>query len=370
MSRLKIGILGTRGIPNQYGGFEQFAEILSASLAQRGHEVYVYCSSLHLYQQPQWNGVHLIHCKDPENRMGTVGQFLYDRSCLKDAQKRNFDILLHLGYTSDSVWHRLWPKKSVNIVNMDGLEWKRSKYNSITRRFLRHAERLAAKHADVLVADSIPIREYLLEKYNKSARFIAYCTTVFEMPDTNFIKAFPLRPSQYFLAIARMEPENNFEMIINGWLASGSQLPLVITGNTNNRYGRMLTKKYQQAGIIFTGPIYDRAILDNLRHHSLLYFHGHSVGGTNPSLLEAMGCGCSIAAHYNTFNKAILGTDAAYFLNSTDITNIILLQQPESLLLNRRMANQEKVKTIYTAEAITDAYEALMYESLAVKNKA
>src|ERR1044071_3148961 len=166
---MKIGILGTRGIPNAYGGFEQFAQYLSQGLVKRKHEVYVYNSSNHYYKEKTWNGVNIIHCKDLENKMGTAGQFIYDYNCFIDARKRNYDILLQLGYTSSSIWFRLWPKKSINVINMDGLEWKRSKYGKLTRKFLQAAERWAARKGDILIADSIGIQEYLQQKYKRSS---------------------------------------------------------------------------------------------------------------------------------------------------------------------------------------------------------
>src|ERR1044071_7073691 len=140
---MKIGIMGTRGIPNNYGGFEQLAEYLSAGLAQKGHEVYVYNPHYHPYKESSWGKVNIIHCIDRQRSIGTVAQFFYDLACIKDARKRKYDILLHLGYTSDSIWWKKWPKQSVNIVNMDGMEWSREKYNRITRKFLKRAERLA-----------------------------------------------------------------------------------------------------------------------------------------------------------------------------------------------------------------------------------
>ena len=161
---MKIGILGTRGIPNAYGGFEQFAQYLAQGLVNRGHSVWVYNSSDHPYQEQEWRGIHIIHCADWEARIGTAGQFIYDFNCLKDARKREFDVLLQLGYTSNSIWHRIWPKRTLNVVNMDGLEWKRSKYGPVTRKFLARAEQWAAKHADVLIADSIGIRDYIRDK--------------------------------------------------------------------------------------------------------------------------------------------------------------------------------------------------------------
>ena len=212
--KLKIGILGCRGIPNAYGGFEQFAEYLSVGLVNKGHEVSVYSSSLHPYKEDNWNGVNIIHCKDWEDKLGTAGQFIYDWNCIADARKRNFDILLQLGYTSNSVWYWRWPRTAINIVNMDGLEWKRSKYSKLTRVFLKKAEAMAAKHADYLIADAPAIQEHLSKRYNKTSTLIPYSATVFDEQDVHEPQKYQLHPYQYYLVIARMEPENNFETII------------------------------------------------------------------------------------------------------------------------------------------------------------
>src|SRR5689334_4059993 len=135
---MKIAIIGTRGIPNRYGGFEQITEFLSEGLVKQNHSVYVYNSHTHPYQEKTWKGVHIIHCYDPEHRLGTAGQFIYDLNCILDARKRDFDILLFLGYTSSSVWQIFFPRKSIIVSNMDGLEWKRSKYSRPVQRFLMY----------------------------------------------------------------------------------------------------------------------------------------------------------------------------------------------------------------------------------------
>src|SRR5690606_39008995 len=134
-------IVGTRGIPNFHGGFEQFAEFFSIYMVNQGHEVFVYNSHTHPFQESVFNGVNIIHKKDPENRIGTAGQFLYDLNCILDARKKNYDIILQLGYTSSSVWGRILPKEAIIVTNMDGLEWKRSKYNKYVRKFLKTAEK-------------------------------------------------------------------------------------------------------------------------------------------------------------------------------------------------------------------------------------
>ena len=176
---MKIGILGTRGIPNHHGGFEQFAEYFSVYLAEQGHEVYVYNSHDHPYQQKAFKNVQILHCQDPEHKIGTIGQFIYDFNCIKDSRKRDFDVILQLGYTSNSIWHWRLPEKPVIITNMDGMEWKRSKYKPLVRRFLKHAEGLAVKSSDFLISDSIGVQDYITKTYNKPSKFIAYGASVF-----------------------------------------------------------------------------------------------------------------------------------------------------------------------------------------------
>ncbi|MBS1773273.1 MAG: DUF1972 domain-containing protein [Bacteroidetes bacterium] len=362
---MKIGILGTRGIPNRYGGFEQCAEYLAKGLMQRGHEVWVYNSHNHEYQQSEWNGVHIIHCKDPEDKMGTAGQFLYDLNCINDARKRKYDVLLQLGYTSNSVWYWRWPKYCKNVVNMDGLEWKRTKYSSKVQWFLRHAEKWAAMHGDVLVADSIGIQQYLKEKYNKESHFIAYGSDVFDKPDNKILERYNVSAESYDMLLARMEPENNIEMIIKGHLQSGTEKPLLVVGKTENAFGTYLVNTYsKERGVRFMGGIYDTVAVNNLRYFSHLYFHGHSVGGTNPSLLEAMGSNALIAANDNVFNKAVLGDDAFYFANEEQVAGIISKVKSKTDFNSFTKNNTEKIRSQYNWESITDLYEQVLLNAV------
>ena len=318
----------------------------------------MYNSGNHPYKEKTWNGIHLIHCKDLEDKIGTAGQFFYDYNCLRDARKRNFNILLQLGYTSNSIWHWLWPGNgTINVVNMDGLEWKRSKYGRLTQRFLQSAEKWAATHGNILVADSIGIQDYILKKYGKTSIFIPYGAEIpLEYTDSALTER-GLEAYKYFLLIARMEPENNIEMIIKGWLESGKPHPLIIVGNPKNKFGRHLMQKYRHEKLRFIGAIYDQDVINNMRFYSALYFHGHSVGGTNPSLLEAMACQCNIAAHDNAFNKAVLTDSAWYFSGAEDITQIIDQAPDFSVIDARKKKNLEKIRTLYNWDAIIDKYE-------------
>lgn len=355
---MKIALFGTRGIPNHHGGFEQFAEWFGPYVAQKGHEAYVYCSHNHPCQEKEFKGAKLIHCYDPEYKLGTAGQFIYDLNCLLDARKRNFDVLLQLGYTSSSVWYPLLPKKTLIVTNMDGLEWKRSKYPPLVRRFLAKAEAWAVKSSDHLIADNTAIKEYLQEKYRVSSTYIPYGAEVFQTPDVSALNEYSIAPGSYDLIIARMEPENNIETILDGVAQSSRQrMCLVVGKHKATPFGRYLAEKYEkQANIRFLGGIYNQGLLDNLRHYACYYFHGHSVGGTNPSLLEAMGSQVCIAAHDNAFNRAILGEDALYFSNAGQVST--LLDQEPNLGVAKAMiqANAEKIKNLYSWDKINAQY--------------
>jgi hypothetical protein len=361
---MKIGIIGTRGIPNNHGGFEQFTEFVAPGLVQRGHEVFVYNSSLHPFKEKKWRGVNIITKYDPENRIGTAGQFIYDFNCIVDTRKKNFDIILQLGYTSSSIWSFLFPQGSLLVTNMDGLEWKRSKYSSGVRKFLKRAEKWAVFSSHYLIADSKGIQEYLLNKYRKKSFFIPYGAELITSSNEELLAGKNLIKYNYNLLIARMEPENNIETIIKGHLLAKHPFPLVIVGGYNNRFGAYLRSAYESSKIVFFGAIYDLQLLNSLRFYSFLYFHGHSVGGTNPSLLEAMASYSLIVAHENIFNKAILETDAFYFSAPEDIQKLLSSGVERSNYDYMLQHNAEKIKTSYSWNHILNLLENLLIHAM------
>jgi glycosyltransferase involved in cell wall biosynthesis len=361
---MKVAILGTRGIPNHYGGFEQLAEYISVALAERGHDVFVYNSSLHPYKEKTYKQVNIIHCYDPEDKLGTFGQFIYDLNCIRDSRKRNVDVIFQLGYTSSSIWASLLPKQTTIITNMDGLEWKRSKYSNTVKHFLKYAEKWAVQSSDELIADSLGIQSYLKNKYNKESVFIPYGASPFYNADEKTILAYGLQKANYYLAVARFEPENNIETIIKGYLKSGVQEPLVLIGSTQNKFGKYLTSTYKSNRIMYLGSLYDISQLNSIRYFCKGYFHGHSVGGTNPSLLEAMASQAFIYAHKNAFNEAVLRDDALYFSNEDEIASHLLKPISDEIKTNVIAHNLKKIETQYTWKNITDAYENLMLTHL------
>lgn len=351
-----LAILGTRGIPNHHGGFEQFAENFSVYLADLGHEVYVYNSHDHPYRESEYKGVRILHKNDPENRLGTFGQFIYDFNCILDSRSRKFDVILQLGYTSSSVWGWLLPRKPIIVTNMDGLEWKRSKYSVPVRRFLKYAEKLAIASSDYLISDSLGIQDYLRDEYGKDSEFIAYGADPFYDPDETILNRFGVSPEGFNMLIARLEPENNIQTILDGVVESQTKIPFLIIGKHETQFGAYLKSRYNKyAHIVFLGGIYDLEILNNLRYFSNLYFHGHSVGGTNPSLLEAMASKALIIAHDNVFNKAILEEDAFYFSTSTQVARIMDHHKRDfgAMVAN----NFSKIRNQYSWDLINQLYE-------------
>ncbi|MDB5114752.1 MAG: hypothetical protein JWQ79_244 [Mucilaginibacter sp.] len=356
--KLKIAILGTRGIPNHYGGFEHISEYVSVGLAKRGHEVSVYNSHNHPYTKDNWNGVNIIHCYDPEYLVGAAGQFVYDLNCIRDARKRDFDVILIMGYTSSSVWGYLYPEQSAIITNMDGLEWKRSKYSKPVQKFLKYAEKLAVRHSQYYVSDSMVIKSYLARKYDINSRYIPYGADPYTEIEREQIAPAEALKENYFLLMARMEPENNIETILEGYNNSNSQKPFKVLGDTSNRFGKFITHKFQNdSRIQFKGSIFDTAKVRALQNNSYLYFHGHSVGGTNPSLLEAMASEALIAAHNNPFNQSVLSTDAFYFSNSGDVKQLIENVQRQEVEKTMVSNNLHKIKHLFNWESVVDKYE-------------
>lgn len=354
---MKIAIIGTRGIPNHYGGFEQFAEYLSVGLVEKGHQVTVYNSHKHPYQNSEWNNVEIIHCNDPEHKYGTIGQFIYDFNCILDTRKKEYDIILQLGYTSSSIWGWLLPRdKSIVTTNMDGLEWKRTKFSKPIQEFLKMAEKLGTKFSDYLIADSIGIQDHIKNKYNKESIYIPYGSHLFEAPNEETLKKYNVEPFNFNMLVARLEPENSIEMILDGVVLSNLNTTFLVIGNHETKFGEYLKNKFSRnKNILFLGGIYDIKALNNLRYYSNLYFHGHTVGGTNPSLLEAMGSNALICANDNVFNKSILEEDAFYFTKKEDVSDcIVKVNKSENLkILN---CNSKKIKNIYSWEVIIKQY--------------
>ena len=375
---MKIAFVSTRGIPNNYGGFEQFAEYISVGMAQRGHEVVVYSPKFHPYQESTYKGVRIKHIYSPETWMGSsVGSFFYDFASLRDAlKKEDFDIIYEAGYTSiipAYIWFNVKKRKRpIFTTNMDGLENKRSKFSPMVRRFLDWEEKMAVKYSHYLIADNMGIHDYYKEKYGKESKFLAYGADIHDDFKAEYLEEFGLKSEEYYILIARLEPENNIVMAIEGYLHSkeNGRRPLIVVGKTNTPHGKELVEKYgNERNVEFVGGIYDFKKLDSVRHFSKAYFNGHSVGGTNPSLLEAMAAGCFIFAHDNIFNRAVLKENAFYYPSADKVTEYLnrIDTIAEGSKIQYTARNIEVIRNEYSWESLIDKHEKYFYWLLSQK---
>jgi len=370
---LKLAIIGSRGIPSEYGGFETFTEYLSTALVKKGLDVSVSCE----YSEeriPNYNGVNLFYfpLKQPKNCFLRIFyEFIYDFYSLIWASI-NSDIIYMLGYSASLFFFVPILFKKRFWVNPDGLEWKRTKFNQFIKILLIFSERIMVFWVTEIIADSEEIKKYFDEKYGIDVYHISYGVSEPEnigwddlnLPDV--LKGY-LSPNKYYLVVARLEPENNILMIVNGYLKSGVDKPLIIVGDfsSNNYKSDMerLIRHHNSSNVFFLGSIYEKNVLQMFRKHCFAYIHGHSVGGTNPSLLEAMMLKNLIIAHDNVFNVEVTGDSALYFQSSDQ-----LQQQIKKLEIDhdqyKHLKNQtyNLVKTKYNWPKIIDEYYSLIWE--------
>jgi len=296
--------------------------------------------------------------------MGKYSEMLWDVRCIY-AARRGFDVVYMLGVGATfAVWvPRLFGAKV--WVNTDGIEWKRTKFNWPQRAYLALAEALGILFASRIVADSAAIAEYLHRRYPwlKRVSTIAYGADIpVAEPNRKLLEEWNLQPDGYYIVVSRLEPENHQIEIVEGFKRSNSVLPLLVLGNVENpnRYVRSLLA-FQNSRIRFAGTVYDKEKLAALRFYARAYIHGHSVGGTNPSLLEAMACSNLAIAHDNPFNREVLGDSGVFFSTPSELASkvdAIDAGQIDKELLRKRATC--RIQERYLWDQITDAYLELL----------
>ncbi|KRO59221.1 MAG: hypothetical protein ABR98_02545 [Cryomorphaceae bacterium BACL7 MAG-120910-bin2] len=317
-----IAFTGSRGMPNRYGGYEEMVDHVGRGLADRGHRVWISTSSAHPEPHYHYPGIHRAKHWDPETWMGSAGQFVYDWISLRSLKRFTPDAHIALGTTSSGPWLRwaFWRGPSPLAVHMDGLEWMRGKYSPAVRSYLRRAEKWAAESAHYLISDNPGISDYL-RCYPQPIVEIAYGVDPVTPLGAEALHAIlaPLGLLQgaYTLILCRLVPENNVAMALQGLLDVGT---VAVVGDWNNPHANDLLAHYgHHPNFIRLNAHFDPTYTQALRQGCQLYVHGHSAGGTNPGLLQAMAAGCRIAAHDNPFNRAVLGLEAAYFGSSQEL---------------------------------------------------
>ncbi len=363
---MKIAILGSRGIPANYGGFETFAEELSTRLVSRGIEVTVYCESVSGERPSDYRGVKLVYLPSP--KLGPFSTILFDLFCLWHARKA-YDVVYMLGYGASLFCFipRLWGTKV--WINMDGIEWRRAKWGFIAKAYFKIMEAIAVRIPDRIIADAESVKQFLLSRHSfkTPCSVIPYGAKIIDKAYADVLSEYDLQPYEYYLVVCRLEPENHVLEILQGFAASRSSCRLLVIGNhmADTAYDKKL-HLVQDERIMFGGVLYDHEKLSSLRYSCRAYIHGHSVGGTNPSLLEALGCGNPVIAHDNAFNREVIGGIGIYFRTSDDITQCV--ERMDALRTGNREklshAAKNRIRECYKWDVIADQYSAITHEQI------
>ncbi|MFN0275038.1 MAG: DUF1972 domain-containing protein [Chitinophagales bacterium] len=365
----RIAIIGTAGVPARYGGFETLAEQLVNTLSNQ-YSFIVYCTkSLYTKEErSKSNNENFKHLYLPLQANGK-SSILYDFVSMLHAIFYA-DILLVLGVSGAILFPvlRLFTNKKL-IVNIDGIEWRRDKWKGIAKWYLKLSERVAVNYAHTCIADNKAIQDYVFETYHKNAILAEYGAdhTMQQQFSAELKRKYPFIYLPYAFVVCRIEPENNTHLILEAFSKDPTK-QLVIVGNwENSLYGKALLDKYSQTlNIHLLGPIYEQVTLNMLRSNCFVYIHGHSAGGTNPSLIEAMYLGLPILAFDVSYNRESTENKAHYFENVQTLTT-----QLKTLRLNDLMENGKNMKEIadrrYRWEIIAAKYNDMF--TTAIKKK-
>ena len=317
----KIAIIGTVGVPANYGGFETLTEHLIEDLG-RHHEITVYCSGkkyVNAERQTTFLGAKLIYLPLEANGVQSI---IYDSISILHALFYA-DVLLILGVAGAWLlpFVRLFTNKKI-IISIDGIEWKRDKWNLLAKWYLFWAESMAVKYSHIDISDNEAIQDYTAARYGTLSRIIEYgADHTMRIPrNKDAIEKYSFLAKPYAFKVCRIEPENNVHLILEAF-DKVEKLPLVLVGNWDkSEYGKKLKSKYLgHPNIEILDPIYDQKQLDMLRSNATLYIHGHSAGGTNPSLVEAMFLGLPILAYGVSYNRVTTENKALYFDSSQEL---------------------------------------------------
>ena len=356
-------MLGTRGVPARYGGFETCVEEIGSRLADRGHEVVVYCRSttLEADHPSTYLGMELVHL--PAVRHRALETISHTGLSVGHLLSRRVDVAFLFNSANSPFLPLLRARRIPVATHVDGLEWKRAKWTGMGKRYYRVAEQMSVRWSDALIADAQGIADYYTDEFGAATVPIAYGTRAVSPHAVERIAELGLERGGYHLVVARFEPENHVDTIVAGYVASGARLPLVVVGSTpysvdyDTRVRRLADDRVR-----FLGGVWDAELLDGLYAGSATYLHGHSVGGTNPSLLRAMGAGAPVLAFDVVFNREVLAGAGHFFTTAADVTRLV--DEAESDPAATRVLGERAADEVrrYDWDDVTDRYERLAHD--------
>lgn len=358
---MKIAFIGSRGVPALYGGFETATEEIGRRLADRGHQVTVYCRPGNGdTSETVYKGMHKIYV--PCVKKKSLETLTHTAVALLHAAFRSYDVLIIMNPANGPLCIIPRLRMTPFALHVDGLDWERSRWPKYGRAFIRFGAWCSTKLAPALISDSRGIQDFYQKTWDRETVYAAYGADIQESRDESRLEELGLASRGYLLVVARLEPENHTDLIVRAYKNMDTDLPLIIVGDTNyaSEYIDAL-KMNESESVRFLGGIYDAELLETLLQHCQIYLHGHSVGGTNPVLLQAMAASCAILCLNVSFNREVIGDTGRSFeqdQESLESTLTDLLENPATLESCRRDA-RKRVEGEYTWEGVTDIYEDL-----------
>lgn len=357
---MKIAIIGTRGYPYVYSGYETFVSELAPRLIKAGYQIYVYCHKSLFNSYPKVvNGINLVYLPAIERK--SLSQFTHSFLSTIHAIFKNYDIILYVNSANGpfGIFTKLFKKKTA--INVDGLEWLRPKWKGLGSKYYYWASKLSTMLFDVVISDSSEMAKIYKKEFNADSVTIAYGANIGYSENGNMIRQFNLIKNEYYLIVGRLIPDNNADLIIKGFCASNSKKKLVIVGDVpyNDLYAENI-RKVNDERIVFTGYVRDSELLKELYCNAYVYIHGHEFGGTNPTLLNALAYGCPVFALDTVFSREILSDDKFGFYFQKNLINfkenLEIIEKSNGLLDSLREKGRKRIIEKYTWEYITDQY--------------
>jgi glycosyltransferase involved in cell wall biosynthesis len=354
---MQIALMGTRGVPARYGGFETCVEEVGRRLATFGHDVLVYC------REPgpaDYLGMHRVEVAAIRRR--ALETLSSTALAVADVVRRRPDVAVVFNSANAPLLPALRARRIPVATHVDGLEWRRAKWSGAGQRYYRRAEALAVRWSDALIADARGIQDYYRYEFGVGSEQIAYGAPILGRVGTDLIGELGLEPAGFHLVVARFEPENHVDLMVAGYRRSTAQRPFIVVGGVP--YGDAYTDRIRAAAgedprIRLIGPVWDQTLLDQLYANAYTYLHGHSVGGTNPSLLRAIGAGTATLAYDVVFNHEVLRDAGGFFRTEQDVAALVERAEddPEDVARRGQRSRQEAAR--YDWNDVAKRYEQL-----------
>lgn len=366
---MQVAIIGTRGYPYVYSGYETLVKELGERMAARGINVTVYCHRGLFRSRPsRVNGINLVYLPTVEKKV--MSQFLHSFQAMIHAVLSGKDVILVVNPANGpfGVIARMFSCKTA--LNTDGLEWLRPKWRGFGAKYFRWASRVGADFFDVLISDSAEMQKVYKSQFKADSQIIAYGANIRYSAKPDLISEWGLTPGGYYLVVGRLIPDNNSETIVREFVSSASRKKLVIVGDVpyKDQYATRI-KNTCDPRVLFTGYVTDQLVLDELYLNSFAYIHGHEFGGTNPTMLTAMACGCAVIALDTPFTKEMCDGDshAIYFTKQPGHLRKLFdtLEENHGILDRLRQTARNRIEEHYTWEKITGQYVELFQSMLA-----